>query len=59
MESTVIIDPRQKAFVRRDGIAENVFLLKNIIYQHKKSLHPLKICMLDVSKAFDKYPIIP
>ena len=48
-----MLDPRQKAFIRRDGIAENIFLLKNIIYQHKQYLNPLKICLLDVSKAFE------
>ena len=53
IENIIVLDPRQKAFIRRDGIAENIFLLKNIIYQHKQKLRPLKICLLDVSKAFD------
>ena len=53
IENTIVLDPRQKAFIRRDGIADNIFLLKNIIYQHKQKLRPLKICLLDVSKAFD------
>ena len=35
IENIIVLDPRQKAFIRRDGIAENIFLLKNIIYQHK------------------------
>ena len=47
VENKISINPRQIAFVRRDGIAENIFLLKNIIYQHKKC--PLKICLSDVS----------
>ena len=47
IENTISLNPRQKAFVRRDGIAENIFLLKYII------LRPLKMCLLDVSKAFD------
>ena len=53
IENIIVLDPRQKAFIKRDGIAENIFLLKNIIYQHKQKLRPLKICLLDVSKAFD------
>ena len=52
IENTIVLDPRQKAFIRRDGIAENIFLLKYIIYQHKQKLRPLKICLLDVSKVF-------
>ena len=35
------------------NIAENIFLLKNIIYQHKQKLTPLSLCFLNVSKAFD------
>ena len=53
IENTISLNPRQKAFVRRDGIDENIFLLKSIIYQHKNALRPLKMCLLDVSKAFD------
>ena len=52
-ENTISLNPRQKALVRRDGIAENIFLLKTIIYQHKNELRPLKMCLLDVSKDFD------
>ena len=36
-----------------DGIAENIFLLNTIIYQHTNALLPLNICVLNVSKAFD------
>ena len=53
IENTISLNPRQKYFVRRDGIADNIFLLKSIIYQHKNALRPLKMCLLDVSKAFD------
>ena len=53
IEASIKLDIRQKAFTRRDGIAENIFLLKNIIYQHKQKLKPLSLCFLDVSKAFD------
>ena len=31
IEASIKLDIRQKAFTRRDGIAENIFLLKNII----------------------------
>ena len=37
LESIITLDSRQKAFTKRDGIAENIFLLKNIIYQHKNN----------------------
>ena len=50
IENTIVLDPRQKAFIGRYGIAENIFVLKNIIYQHKQTLRSLKICLLDVSK---------
>ena len=53
IENTIALDPRQKACIRRDSIAENMFLLKNIIYQYKQKLNPLQIYLLDVSKAFD------
>ena len=53
IENTICLNPRQKAFVRRDGIADDIGLLKSIIYQHKNALRPLQMCLLDVSKAFD------
>ena len=53
IENTMSLNPQKKAFVRRDGIADNIFLLKYIIYQHTNALLPLKMCLLDVSKAFD------
>ena len=53
IEVSIKLDIRQKAFTRRDGIAENIFLLQNIIYQHKQKLKLLSLCFLDVSKAFD------
>ena len=34
-------------------IAENIFLLKNIIYQHTNSFRPLKMCLLYVSNIVD------
>ena len=56
IENTISLNPRQKAFVRYDDIAENIFLLKSIIYQHKNVLRPLNMCLLDVFKAFDTVP---
>ena len=53
IENPISFNPRKKAFVRRDGIAENIFLLKKIIYQQKNALRPLNMFLLDVSKAFD------
>ena len=53
IENIISLNPRKKAYVQRDGIDENIFLLKNIIYQHKNALRSLKVCLLDSSKAFD------
>ena len=53
IENTISLNPRQKVFVRRDGIAENILLLKSIIYHHTNALRPLNMCLLDVSKALD------
>ena len=53
IEKNVTLNPRQKAFLRRDGIAENIFLLKNIISSHTNHCRQLMVCFLDVSKAFD------
>ena len=53
IENTISLNPRQKSCVRCNGIAENIFVLKNIIYQHKNTLRSLKMCLLDVFKSFD------
>ena len=53
LERCIELNIRQKAFQRRDGIAENIFLLKNIIAAHTSKCKPIIICFLDVSKAFD------
>ena len=53
LSQIIDISPRQKAFARRDGICENLFLLNSIIKRHKMNVKPLKLCFLDVSKAFD------
>ena len=47
------LGPRQKAFAKRDGICENLYLLNSIIKKHKQECKSLKLCFLDVSKAFD------
>ena len=46
---------RQKAFRRGDGIAENVFLVDQLIRDHtlRKTPKQLFLCFLDVAKAFD------
>ena len=47
-------DPRQKAFIRhRDGLGENVYILKQAIQISKNKCTALKIAFLDASKAFD------
>ena len=53
IENTISLNPRQKTFVRHDSIAENIILLKNIIYQHTNALRSLQICLLYASKAFN------
>eukprot|EP00795_Rhopilema_esculentum_P011134 gene11134-20019_t len=53
LESTLPWSVRQKAFIKGDGIAQNVWLLKNIIEEHKNSLTPLCLAFVDVKKAFD------
>ena len=44
--------PWQKAFDKRDGIYENMFLLNSIIKKHKQECKSLKLCYLDMSKDF-------
>ena len=44
---------REKAFRSRDGLEENVLLLRAIIAQCKKEVKPLNIVLLNISKAFD------
>ena len=47
------LSPRQKAFLPRDGIAENVWILYNIIQQAKREFRELHVIFMDVAKAFD------
>ena len=44
---------RQRAFVKGDGIADNVFLLRHLPRDICDALEPLSMAFLDVSKAFD------
>ena len=39
--------------MKGDGIAQNVWLLKNTLEEHKNSLTPLCLAFVDVKKAFD------
>ena len=44
---------RQRAFVKGDGIADNVFLLRCLLRDTCVDLKPMCLAFLDVSKAFD------
>ena len=43
LEVKINLDPRQKAFRRRDGMAENLLLIRNIVDDHKRRLKPLVV----------------
>eukprot|EP00795_Rhopilema_esculentum_P011103 gene11103-19967_t len=53
LESTLPWNVWQKAFMKGDSIAQNVWLLKNLIEELKNSLTPLCLAFVDVKKAFD------
>ena len=44
---------RQRAFVKGDGIADNVFFLRCLLRDMCEEVKPLSLAFLDVSKAFD------
>ena len=44
---------RQRAFIKGDGIADNVFLLRCLLRDTCEEVKPLSLAFLDVSKAFD------
>ena len=44
---------RQRAFIKGDGIADNVFLLRCLLRDTCEAVKPLSLAFLDVSKAFD------
>ena len=43
----------QKAFVKGDGLADNVWLLRSVGRHCQRNLRPLYVCFIDVAKAFD------
>ena len=47
---------RQRAFVPTDGTANNIFVLKDIIDNSRRSLKQLNLAFLDIYKAFDSIP---
>lgn len=51
---TVELDHRQRAFLPVDGCAENVMLLSATIQEARRSLRPLYMASLDLTKAFDR-----
>ena len=48
-----VIDERQRAFIKADGIAENTAILDALLHSAKARKEELHIATLDVSKAFD------
>lgn len=52
-ESDLPMSPRQKAFCRGDGLADNVYLLRSLITDSQCRHRNLSLCFLDVRKAFD------
>lgn len=53
LEVEVPSNPRQKAFKRVDGCADNIYLLDTILKEAKKKIKPVCLAFFDVSKAFD------
>ena len=53
MSGLLEFQSRQRAFVRGDGIADNVFLLRCLLRDTCEDLKPMCLAFLDVSKAFD------
>ena len=47
------ISPRQKAYKTLDGIAENIWIVSELIDHAKRSKKDFNLCFLDVAKAFD------
>ena len=44
---------RQRAFIKGDGLADNVFLLRSLVRDRCEALKPLCLAFLGVRKAFD------
>ena len=49
----LVFQSRQRAFVKGDRLADNVFLLRSLIRDRCEALKPLCLAFLDVRKAFD------
>ena len=47
------ISPKQKAYKSLDGIAENIWIVSELIDHAKRSRKDFNLCFLDVAKAFD------
>lgn len=47
------VDERQRAFIPRDGMLENTFILDQALTESVRSCRSLFVASLDVSKAFD------
>ena len=53
LEDSIPLSPRQKAFWRGDGLADNVWLLRSILNDRTRSRKPVFVTFIDVAKAFD------
>ena len=53
LTNLVALDPRQKAFLPKDGCAENIFNLDLILKYHRQQFKPLYTASMDIAKAFD------
>uniref|UniRef100_A0A2S2Q7J7 Retrovirus-related Pol polyprotein from type-1 retrotransposable element R2 n=1 Tax=Sipha flava TaxID=143950 RepID=A0A2S2Q7J7_9HEMI len=53
LERLRLVDIRQRAFRRADGVAENVFLLDSLLREARSGCKGLCVASLDLSKAFD------
>ena len=47
------LSPRQNAFHRADGLADNVWLLRSVIWDRTMALKPVFVTFIDAVKAFD------
>ena len=56
LERCIVLSARQKAFIPLDGVATNVFTLRELILRTHASRSELDIGFVDVSKAFDSIP---
>uniref|UniRef100_A0A6V7KNU3 Reverse transcriptase domain-containing protein n=1 Tax=Bracon brevicornis TaxID=1563983 RepID=A0A6V7KNU3_9HYME len=48
-----ILDKRQRAFIKADGLADNIFVLATVIADARILLKELHLAAVDVRKAFD------